>query len=134
MQPFEQLARPTFILPAAESARPDLPHYVDRRVGTGSLLGLEARGWKRQAGDGGMIECFEKPLTQDLCVSLTFDDGWFIAGTPPENESHRIRSIRLSPAGFVAPTTLPNFADLPAIMVSELIRDLEKMAWHTRNP
>lgn len=135
MQPFEQLARPTFVLPAEELARPDLLHYIDRRIGTGSLLGLEARGWKRQAGDGGMIESFDKLLTQDLCVSLTFDDGWFIAGTPPENESHRIRGIRLSPAArFAAPTTLPNLADLPAIMVSELIRDLEKMAWHTRNP
>lgn len=134
MQPFEQLARQTFILTGEESARADLPRYSDRKVGTGSLLGLENRGWKRQAGDGGVIECFTKPLREDLCVSLLFDDGWFIAGSPPENESHRISAVRLSHAErFAVSTALPNFADLPAIMVSELIRDLEKMAWHTRD-
>lgn len=118
--------------PAQKSVRSDLPRYTGRRVGTGSLLGLKNRGCKRQAG-GGDIEGFAKPLSEYLCVSLESDDGWFIAGSLPENEKHRIRALQLSHAArFAASTPLPHFADLPAIMVSELIHDLEKMAWHTR--
>ncbi|QTD46619.1 DUF4132 domain-containing protein [Ottowia testudinis] len=134
IQPFEQLTRATYALPTDELARGDLPRYASRKVGTGSLLGLESRGWKRQAGDGGMLDHFVKPLGHGLLAELWLDEGWFIAGAPPaSDESHELRGVFLSraagaPASGQAP---PQWADLPAIAISELLRDLEKMAWHT---
>ncbi|MDP2218679.1 MAG: DUF4132 domain-containing protein [Hydrogenophaga sp.] len=135
-QPFEQLARPLHTLTADELTRADLPRYADRRVGTGSLLGLENRGWKRHAGDGGMIDHFAKPVATDLVARLCIEEGeWFIAGPPPAGDvSHTLRGlylIRSASSNTTATATPPRWAELPPIAQAEMLRDLEKMAWHT---
>ena len=134
LQPFEQLTRQAFVLDAETAPLADLPRYAGRRVGTGSLLGLEARGWKRQTGDGGEIDRFSKPLGEGLAVTLDFDNGWFVAGPPPSGESHaihRVMLVRTDDAPADQDAGAPTWAQLPPIVYSELVRDLEKMAWHT---
>ena len=135
LQAFAQLGREVFTLPPEQAARDDLPHYAGRRVGPGSLLGLENRGWKRGVGDGGIIDHFSKPLPGDWHVTLTLDDSdWFVAGPPPSEGSYPLHGIHLS--GSVTPADGPSrpaqWRDLSAVMLSEVLRDVERMAWHER--
>ncbi|MDZ4127647.1 MAG: hypothetical protein U1E02_26290, partial [Hydrogenophaga sp.] len=121
---------------ADELTRADLPRYADRLVGTGSLLGLENRGWKRHAGDGGMIDHFAKPVAPGLVARLCIEEGeWFIAGPPPAGDvSHTLRGmylIRSASSNTTATAAPPRWAELPPIAQAEMLRDLEKMAWHT---
>ncbi|MDO5623588.1 MAG: DUF4132 domain-containing protein [Pseudomonadota bacterium] len=130
LQVFEQLARATHALQPDEATKDHLPRYAGRQVGTGSLLGLEARGWRRGAGDGGMLDHFTKPLGHGLSATLGLAEGWFIAGPPPaSSESHELTGLRLSCTESTT-TNHPTWADVPPIALSEMLRDLEKMAWH----
>lgn len=136
-QPFEQLARHTYTLPPEEMQLNALPRYQGRRLSTGSLLGLEQRGWKRDVGDGGMIDGLQKLLGDSHLASLNFGDGWFVGGPPNVDEEQEIRGVYLSRLAS-APTSdgdlpaPPAWRDLSAILQSEMLRDLERLAWHTR--
>ena len=135
LPPFEQLARATYSLTPQEAAAGDLPQYAHRRVGTGSLLGLENRGWKRHAGDGGMIDQFQKKLPDGLNATLAVEDGWFIAGAPPSDQSHTVTSVSISRSDSrdaVASADKPQWSALHPVTLSELLRDIEKMVWHTQ--
>ncbi|MFY9259020.1 MAG: DUF4132 domain-containing protein [Gallionella sp.] len=47
IQPFQQLARDIYLLPAENREHFDLPEWKDRQVTIASLMGLEQRGWDR---------------------------------------------------------------------------------------
>lgn len=139
LQPFEQLARPLYTLEGDELTRADLPRYAERHVGTGSLLGLENRGWKRHAGDGGQIDHFAKPVAPGWVAELWIEADWYIAGPPPTGESLKLTGLHLRRSGLnlptdpaTAPITACTWAELPPIARAEMLRDLEKMAWHTQ--
>lgn len=138
LQPFEQLARLTYAMSAEEMPLNVLPRYENRRLSTGSLLGLEQRGWKRSVGDDGMVDCLSKPLGGRHEASLSFGPGWFVGGAPSIDEEQEIRGVYLSSldsasAGSGAAPPRPAWGDLPAIARSEMLRDLERLAWHTRD-
>lgn len=138
LQPFEQLARQTFGLTSDELVLSHLPRYPGRRLSTGSLLGLEQRGWKRRVGGDAIISSLEKPLGNEQLVTLSFGPGWFVGGAPTVDEAQEIESICLSrvvPAGTRDGDThrAPVWSDLSPIPLSEMLRDLEKIAWHQRD-
>lgn len=133
---FEQLNRQTFGLGAAELEQAELSAYAGRRVGTGSLLGLEGRGWKRHTGESGngTIDHFIKALPGSREAVLSFDNGWYIAGAPPAAESHCITRIHLQPVHRYdgsSTSEVCTWAQLNPMTLSELLRDLERMAWHS---
>ena len=141
LQPFEQLARQTHALTADEASGRTLPRYAGRKLATGSLLGLEARGWKRQVGDGGMIDALTKPLDEHHHATLHLMQGWFVAGPAPVDEQQEIAELILTrrdpadAAGHASAATTPKppspaWRDLGPIALSELLRDLERLAWH----
>lgn len=138
LQPFEQLARLTYAMSAEEMPLSVLPRYENRRLSTGSLLGLEQRGWSRSVGDDGMIDCLSKSLGDKHVAMLSFGPGWFVGGAPSIDEQQEIRDLRLAsrlsvPDGNGGAPPQPAWGDLPAIARSEMLRDLERLAWHTRD-
>jgi hypothetical protein len=138
LQPFEQLARLTCALPPEDMPLATLPRYQDRRLSTGSLLGLEQRGWKRDVGEGGTIGSLEKPLGEGYLATLVFEPGWFVGGAPTIDEEQEIQGVYLSRL-VSAPNTdgtappPPAWQDLSTILQSEMLRDLERLAWHSRD-
>ena len=138
LPPFEQLSRASYTLNPDEMPLDALPRYVGRRLSTGSLLGLEQRGWQREVGDDGNIGSLEKPLGDGCLATLRFGPGWFVGGPPVIDEEQEIEGVHLSrpaataDADGAAPPT-PAWRDLSAIAQSEMLRDLERLAWHTRN-
>lgn len=131
LQPFEQLARATYAMTAEEMPLNTLPRYKGRKLSTGSLLGLEQRGWKRSVGDGGMVDSLTKPLDNQHAASISFDPGWFVGGAPNIDEEQEILGLGL--VNNAATTSPPSWGDLSAIVRSEMLRDLERLAWHTRD-
>jgi hypothetical protein len=137
LQPFEQLGRETAELPPADLPLRELPGYADRRLGTGSLMGLVSQGWKREVGDGGMVCCLNwtlpTPGGSPLVVAMNFEPGWFVAGGVDTTEGQLITGITLH--GRAATTqdgTEPppaTWADLSPIARSELLRTLNRLAW-----
>ena len=137
LQPFEQLARATYAMTAEEMRLSVLPRYEKRRLSTGSLLGLEQRGWKRSVGDGGMIDSLEKLLGDKHAVTMSFEPGWFVGEAPSIDEEQEIDKLILLPIPFVytasgAAPAPPTWGELSAIFRSEMLRDLERLAWHTQ--
>ncbi|MDO5692956.1 MAG: DUF4132 domain-containing protein [Pseudomonadota bacterium] len=133
-QPFEQVARATHALAEDEASLNALPRYAGRKLSTGSLVGLEARGWKREVGDGGTIYSLHKALDATHQAALHFEPGWFVGAAAPTDEQQHITGVHLSrttsaPAGG-KPLPPPAWRDLPAIAISEMLRDLERLAWH----
>ncbi|MBK7003146.1 MAG: DUF4132 domain-containing protein [Rhodoferax sp.] len=132
LQPFEQLVRATYAMTAEEMSLNVLPRYKDRKLSTGSLLGLEQRGWKRGIGDGGMVDSLTKPLDdQHSAVLYLGYSEWFTGAAPDVNEEQEIRGLNL--VGRTGATPSPAWSDLSAIVRSEMLRDLERLAWHTRD-
>lgn len=138
LQPFEQLARQAYTLPPEELPLNGLPRYQGRKLSTGSLLGLEQRGWQRCVGDGGMIDSLAKPVGDTHLATLSFDPGWFVGGPPTVDEEQEIYGIHLSRLDSAhnadgAPPAPPAWRDVTSIRQSEMLRDIERLAWHTRN-
>ena len=88
-------------------------------------------------GDGGCIDRFEKPLPGGLSACLWLSDSeWFVAAPPPASDV----SLTLSGVDLQGQPAPPDgqparpacWADLPAVVLSEVLRDLEKMAWHAQ--
>lgn len=122
IQPFPQLTRETYVLRPEDASRNELPEWQGRKVTTGSLLGLEQRGWNRVVGDGGMVDSFVKQLGPDSTVYLAVEEGWFVAGEHDVKEVQEISRVAMSDAES-------NWQSLDAVTFSEMQRDLHLMAW-----
>ncbi len=120
MQPFEQLTRQTFVCDEALRTRRDLPHWAGRQVSNAGLMGLEARGWLREVGDGGMVDSFNKALPggRRLCVQL--EEGWFVQDSPDGKALQTVRAVVLD-------GTEGTLGDLSPIAFSEIERDLQRV-------
>ncbi|HVH34782.1 MAG TPA: DUF4132 domain-containing protein [Tahibacter sp.] len=132
LQPFEQLARKTYLLEPAQRDGSELPGWHGRRVTVASLLGLEQRGWRREVGDGGMISGLIKPLDDGLSAFLDITplgDGWFVAQPADAKLVHEIARAGIGRSRQEAVAARPTFEALGEITVSELQRDLDLMAW-----
>ncbi|MDI6103519.1 DUF4132 domain-containing protein [Actinoplanes sp. NEAU-A12] len=120
MQPFPQLGREIAGLTEAEAAGVVLTRFEGRRVPFGAVLGLESRGWRREDPEGGgmQVNVTVSPV-EGLEIVLSLDPGIVAAaaGFHPEQT--------LGPVGFRGRG--PTWGDLDPVVVSEVIRDLERL-------
>jgi hypothetical protein len=121
VQPFAQLARPLHRLTDTERAAPTLMRFAGRVVPTGKVLGLDRRGWRRDASEqGGRVYAWQKELG-DLVVVLPLEPGVYL-GAPLDEPRQTLGPVAVTSEG----TTRP-WADLSALQASEVLADLEDL-------
>jgi predicted DNA-binding WGR domain protein len=128
LQPFPQLGRETFALTDEEKKASSIERWKGRVVPTGSVLGLESRGWRRGAPqDGGVIHAFEKEvLVGDGTVLLTLDfEPGIIAGAATEWKEQTIHGVGLGRDWRWHKHAATTLGELHPILASELLRDIE---------
>ncbi|SNY54520.1 DUF4132 domain-containing protein [Paractinoplanes atraurantiacus] len=131
LQPFPQLSRQTFALSAEEAASSRLTRFESVTVPTTKLLGLERRGWRREAPqDGGMQSRIELAVADGVEVAVEFEPG-IAVGYVGEFEDQKITMVMLhngtgsrwhsDPRGQIA------LRELDPVVASEIIRDLTEV-------
>jgi len=129
LQPFAQLARETFALTPDEASAKELKRFDGVKVPTGRVLGLESRGWRRgDPQDGGGIWWMERKLPGlPLTAVLDLEPG-IIVGAVTEFPEQTLHAVYVSKSGYVwQRERVQVLGELPAIAVSELLRDLEAL-------
>jgi hypothetical protein len=125
LQPFTQLGRETYRLTDEELQKGTIERWKGKKVPTGKVLGLEARGWRRgQPQDGGHIGWVEKTVGEDT-YSIDLDPGIAVGDVSmfPEQEVVGLGKgvdFRWRKGDRSLVSTDP-------IVMSELVRDIEKM-------
>ncbi|BEL10853.1 hypothetical protein Q0Z83_090440 [Actinoplanes sichuanensis] len=128
LQPFPQLGRPVFALTETDLKGSRLVRFQGAKVPTTKLLGMERRGWRREAPqDAGIQSRLEFPVEDGMQIVIDFEPGIAIGGIgySPEQE---LRDIWLyngtthrwsrSEKSHVA------LSHLDRVTVSEVLRDL----------
>jgi hypothetical protein len=118
LQPFKQLGRETFALTPEEAALPSLSRWAGKKIPTGKVLGLEARGWRRAAPINGHVGTIEKPVGMHK-LALELDPGMEASCLEVELEQEL---VALDTGGM---STL--LGELDAMGVSEALRDIAQM-------
>jgi hypothetical protein len=131
LQPFAQLSRATFTLTAEEAATARLTRFEGVTVPTGRVIGLERKGWRREAPeDAGVQNGIELDLGRQGKVVIELDPGIAIGDldTFPEQT---LRSIQVTDG---TGNRWPHHTDghlpvgrLDPIAASELVRDLTEL-------
>jgi predicted DNA-binding WGR domain protein len=129
LQPFRQLGRETYALIEDEKKAIVIARWKERVIPTGSVLGLEARGWRRgEAQDGGVIHWFERKVNasgEEILVTLDFEPG-IIAGAATEWKEQKLHGIGIGVDWqWQKQAAGTKFGELHPIVASELIRDIE---------
>jgi hypothetical protein len=128
-QPFRQLGRETHRLTDAESRASAIGRYAGRRVASGSAIGLEHRGWRRDdPSDGGYIGAIVRELPGDLVAAVALDPGLYAGYV--DATAQTLGALTLRRAGAWDTHTWNNqdgvaFDTLDPIVASELLRDLD---------
>ncbi len=123
LQPFPQLGRSVAVPTAAEARAKALVRFSGRQVGFGKVLALEKRGWRRGAGESGVVVEMTKALPGSLRASLPLDPGIYVAEIG-SNQDQALGDLTVGDAAG-APVAL---GTLGAITFSELVFDLETLA------
>ena len=90
--------------------------------------GLTHRGWRSGgAQDGGHIGWFEKELGNDLQAQIEFDPG-LNAGDASYEPKQALTELTLRKRNTWDKTGERRFSELGAVALSELLRDLDRMA------
>ncbi|MFC4066982.1 DUF4132 domain-containing protein [Actinoplanes subglobosus] len=128
LQPFPQLGRPVFTLAEGDLRGSRLIRFQGVKVAATKLLGMERRGWHREAPqDAGVQSRLEFGLGDDMEVIVDFEPGIAVGGIDyfPEQELKDIWLQRgvtsrwsRGDQGHVA------LGSLDPITVSEILRDL----------
>ncbi len=128
LQPFAQIGRDTHHLEAGESGEHAMRRWEGRSVTTGALLGLLNRGWRRgEAQDGGSILDFRKLLGGGAMASLGIGPG-IVVSMMREGEVQTLDPVMVGRVGqWDNIDTSLALGTLPAVVVSELIRDLQSL-------
>ncbi|MFF5077222.1 DUF4132 domain-containing protein [Actinoplanes sp. NPDC000266] len=131
LQPFPQLSRQTFALSAEEAAGSRLTRFEAVTVPTTKLLGLERRGWRREAPqDAGMQSRIELAVADGVEVAVEIEPG-IAVGYVGEFTDQKITMVMLhngtgsrwhsDPRGQIA------LGELDPVVASEIIRDLTEV-------
>lgn len=129
--PFAQLGREVFRLTEAERAANALTRYDGKKVETKKLLGLLSRGWfKGPAQDAGGIFNLYKPLERGLSAAISMHDGLNAGGMDYVDPVQTLETVDVAASrrewGEIRTDAVP-LGSLPAVVVSEVIRDLESL-------
>jgi hypothetical protein len=131
LQPFPQLSRPTFTLTAGELAGGRLARFEGRTVPTTKLLGLERRGWRREAPqDAGMQGRLELAIAPGLEIAVEIDPG-IAVGMIDEFPEQKLEMVLLHD-GTGGRWSRDGRGQVPLgrldpVAASELIRDLTEI-------
>ena len=110
------------------SARVSLDRYKGKRVASGSVYGLAHRGWRNGgAQDGGWIGWFEKDLANDLQAQIGLDPG-LNAGDASYEPKQALTELTLRKRDTWDKNGERSFSELSAVALSELLRDLDRLA------
>jgi hypothetical protein len=126
LQPFTQLGRETYRLTDEETQKGTVERWKGKKVPTGKVLGLEARGWRRgQPQDGGHIGWVEKTVG-DHTYSIDLEPGIAVGDVSmfPEQE---VLGLGAGVDFRWRKGAGRSLASVDPIVMSELIRDIEKM-------
>jgi len=129
LQPFEQLARPVATPSDAEARGTTLTRFSGRKVPSGALRGMRARGWSPWVDS--WITTIEKSFPRvgstgvgstrvgstRVSAALGFEPGYSPAGEAAETQT----------LGDVELHGLSSFAELGPVRFSELVRDVEAL-------
>jgi predicted DNA-binding WGR domain protein len=131
LQPFPQLSRPTFTLTGEEAASSRLTRFEGATVPTGRIIGLERRGWQREAPqDAGIQGSIELAVDDKRAVVIGLDPGVAVGAMDifPEQKLEHVYlwSGDGSRWGNRGESALA-LSELDAITVSEVIRDLTEI-------
>lgn len=118
IQPFEQLQRGVHRPTDAELEQLALTRWVGRKAWPGPLWGLEARGWQRGYGDGGIYTHAVRRLPGGGALTLLFGPG-----LDRQDRNDRDTPQTLGELRHGAP-----LAGLSPIAFSEAVRDLASIA------
>ncbi len=128
LQPFRQLGRETFALTPQELAATELARFADRKVASGSVLGLLNRDWERgPQAEGAWVGSIRKPLGHGLEAHLALDPG-FDLGNPADPQGQRLCKLLLCEAGSLGLAGTAEFERLDPIIASEVLRDVALLA------
>jgi hypothetical protein len=129
LQPFPQLGRATYALTDEERAATSLGRWTGREMPTGTLLGLERRGWRRaQPQDNGNQPWFERDLPGGDRVLIMIDPGIPVY-QPGQIPAQRVDNVVIIRSGDYEwrPRDPRPMGTLDAVTASELIRDMEEV-------
>ncbi|TNE91007.1 MAG: DUF4132 domain-containing protein [Deltaproteobacteria bacterium] len=127
LQPFDQLARPTFQRKPEEEDAVALTRVQGTVVHWGKVVGLDRRGWvKGEPQDAGCIWEYLKPLPGGLEASLELDPGLF-AGAAEYNEDQKLGELWLRKAGAWHKQDRKTWGSVSAVTFSELVLDLSTL-------
>ena len=121
VQPFAQLSRPVHRLTEGERASSTLARFQGRVVPTGKVLGLDRRGWRRDASEqGGRVYFWQKELGE-LVATLPLDPGIYLGAPLDEPEQ------TLGPVALMQGESAVAWSDLSPLQASELVADLGEL-------
>jgi predicted DNA-binding WGR domain protein len=132
LQPFPQLSRPTFALTEEETKVSNLARFEGVTLSTHKLLGLERRGWRREAPqDAGIQGCIEVIIGKRLEFAINLDPG-IAVGMLDEFTEQKLTDVFLHDGngtgwGRGVHGRIP-LARLDPITASEIIRDLTEIS------
>ncbi|MFO1495655.1 MAG: DUF4132 domain-containing protein [Lysobacterales bacterium] len=127
LQPFPQLGREVCRLSAEQLASDGYAACAGRKVRTVSVYALEARGWTRDGDDsGGMVGSLQRALNGDIVAELGFEPG-YIVGNPRSEARQSLQALQLRRAGRWGPEARVHWSEVPPILISEVLRDIERL-------
>lgn len=127
LQPFKQLGRETYALTPEEQQTSVLTRFASRVLNTASVMGLANRGWEIVEYGGGWLGEYRKLLGEEHQVTVQLTPGT-IMGNPTHEPRQKIPTVTLSERNRYDANSELKFGSLDAIVVSEILRDLELLA------
>ncbi len=128
LQPFAQLGREVYRLSADERDAFELARFKGKQVATGSVFGLENRGWRRgDPQDGGWIGWFTRPISDDLEVELDLDPGT-VVGEINYEPKQKLGALVLRRPNSYSDDGRRRWKDIDPILASEVLRDIDRLA------
>ena len=126
MQPFSQLGREIYHLQPQERSQSSLDRWKGRKIYSFKLISLENHGWRRGlAEDAGFATTMMRPFGS-RAFHLELDPG-ILMGMIEEYPEQTLGNLSIGRARGGGTEATP-FGSLDPILVSELIRDLERVS------
>jgi predicted DNA-binding WGR domain protein len=128
LQPFAQLGREVYRLTADDLGAFELARFKGKQVATGSMFGLENRGWRRgDPQDGGWVGWFTRRVADDLEVELDLDPGT-VVGDISYEPKQKLGALALRRPNSYGDDGRRRWGEIDPILASEVLRDIDRLA------
>jgi hypothetical protein len=127
LQPFPQLAREVYSVPEGDISGYELKTVEGKEVHFGKVMGLKNVGWRSGfPQDAGCIWDYFKPMGGGYEAEMGLEPG-MIVGDPDWEPMQKLSSIVIRKKGTYGDQDRKKLGTVDAMMLSELIRDLNNM-------